>query len=457
MANLGSRWRSSPIFILTSVAVGMISNMFLYGFMVPILPYILEERVKINPSNTSTVTILLLAQNALISTVCTPTIGLIHHLVPSKRVFLIVSLLITLLSSGCMAASRSVYGIMVGRFLQALADSCMKSTGFSTVAEHSTTFPPGSLMRLLNMAVSTGTSAGPMMSGLLLQKYGYWTAWSSVFLLLFIDLVFRLLVDGKSAYYNGPTAADVKTEEVKSDDEETPLLAAPSVQSVPDTASRYQCYLILRQRPFLAVLVHHALIAILLASFDAALPLHVRQTFAWGSAATGLLFSALQTPSIFLTPLFDWLGEKKRKKSEAAPSPTLLGFLLLAPCFALLGLPGHPAFPSLGSETLLGQALYIVSVVLVGVLISSLAGTAAAQTTSTVKTMEGMLGKTATAHALSMVAMSSSLGMVLGPIVSGILMEKLGYLAMNCFWVFLIIITIMIRIIYSYYNDYILI
>ncbi len=43
----GLRWRASTPFIITTVAVGMFTDLFLYGLVVPVLPFMLKERVHI--------------------------------------------------------------------------------------------------------------------------------------------------------------------------------------------------------------------------------------------------------------------------------------------------------------------------------------------------------------------------------------------------------------------------
>lgn len=42
---LGLRWRASTLFIISTVAVGLFTDLFLYGLVVPILPFMLRERV----------------------------------------------------------------------------------------------------------------------------------------------------------------------------------------------------------------------------------------------------------------------------------------------------------------------------------------------------------------------------------------------------------------------------
>lgn len=41
----GLKWRSNTLFIVSTVAVGLFSDLFLYGLIVPVLPFVLQDRV----------------------------------------------------------------------------------------------------------------------------------------------------------------------------------------------------------------------------------------------------------------------------------------------------------------------------------------------------------------------------------------------------------------------------
>lgn len=41
----GLKWRSNTLFIVSTVAVGLFSDLFLYGLIVPVLPFVLQDRI----------------------------------------------------------------------------------------------------------------------------------------------------------------------------------------------------------------------------------------------------------------------------------------------------------------------------------------------------------------------------------------------------------------------------
>jgi hypothetical protein len=52
----------------------------------------------------------------------------------------------------------------------------------------------GQIIAFLSVAVSLGTSYGPMIAGLLFEKCGYQEAWSSTIQLLLVDFVMQILM-----------------------------------------------------------------------------------------------------------------------------------------------------------------------------------------------------------------------------------------------------------------------
>lgn len=84
--------------------------------------------------------------------------------------------------------------VFIGRLVQALASSVMWVIGFSTIADNVKQEHLGKVYGLISVAVAVGTSAGPMLSGILFDFGGYWVAWSSAFVVIVIDIVLRLLM-----------------------------------------------------------------------------------------------------------------------------------------------------------------------------------------------------------------------------------------------------------------------
>lgn len=166
------------------------------------------------------------------------------------------------------------------------------------------------------------------------------------------------------------------------DPENAPLLQPQPSEVVPielrmreRTGLRFYITLF-QHRKFVAGAVSYFVFAILTASFDTTLPLHVRDVFSWGSTQTGLLFVALQSPGIPLSPIVGWVKDRLGTRR-----PITIGFLVLTPLTWLLGVPGDERFPW-ANEGYRGHIIYSVTVALIGITICALNGAGTMEATS---------------------------------------------------------------------------
>ena len=100
--------------------------------------------------------------------------------------------------------------------------------------------------------------------------------------------------------------------------------------------------------------------SVIVGSFDTTLPLYLLNTFHWGSLSVGMMFLGIQGPPIVLAPLIGGLRDRLGLRF-----PTVLGWLLVAPCLWLLAVPGRPWFPWSAPDSH-GEAIVIVSIVVIG-------------------------------------------------------------------------------------------
>jgi MFS family permease len=97
----------------------------------------------------------------------------------------------------------SVPVLFISRTVQTVASSIMWVVGFTTVANTVSLGNTAKTYAMMSMASSLGSSTGPMLSGILFQLEGYWVAWTSAFVLLGIDMAFRLLMVEKKRLATG--------------------------------------------------------------------------------------------------------------------------------------------------------------------------------------------------------------------------------------------------------------
>ena len=266
--------------------------------------------------------------------------------------------------------TASAVAISFARFVQALAGSVMCEVAFTTVAENVNPERLGKTHSVLSVVVSMGTSAGPILSGMLFDLGGYWVAWFSVLMVVVINIVIQSLMP-KQRKDKGKKPVTSLTDDY-AQSETSPLLSVPeevdTIRRMREGIDIHGYTILLQHRRFIAGIVSYLAFAILTSSFNTTLPLHVRDVFGWGSTPTGLLFMALHSPGIALGPLLAWMKDRLGSRH-----PVAIGFLLLAPLVWLVGMPGDRKFPW-ANEDNRGPVLYSVAVMLIGVTTCALNG-----------------------------------------------------------------------------------
>src|SRR5699024_5473873 len=95
--------------------------------------------------------------------------------------------------------------------------------------------------------------------------------------------------------------------------------------------------------------------------FNNTLPVHLRDSFGWGSLPTGMMFLCLQTPAILLAGLAGWLRDRIGLRN-----PATLGWVICTPLILLLGIPGDGKFPWASGEEA-GKPLFVCCLIGFGV------------------------------------------------------------------------------------------
>ncbi|KAJ6123092.1 Major facilitator superfamily domain general substrate transporter [Penicillium capsulatum] len=256
--------------------------------------------------------------------------------------------------------------LFAGRLVQAVANTGVGVLGLANLTQKTSPDELGKLYGIITISTAIGTSGGPLIAGALFKWVGYWTAWSCAFVASFVAIILQgLMVEPTHPddVADGPVKPDAEC------DEESPLLPDPEMQSLFAEKNGVQFYTCLfSNRRYIGGIISTLCYSIVIASFDTTLPLHIRETFHWGSLPAGLLFAALQGPNAFLSVPVAWL-----KQRMGTRHPTSVGFAALAVFLWLTGVPGDSRFPWANCDNR-GPILYIIAVTGSGVMISLLNG-----------------------------------------------------------------------------------
>jgi len=104
---LGYRWRSSQAFLVFTIALGLFSDTFLYGYIVPILSYMVEVRLSLPQSQTQHLATTLLTTHGLVSVVSAPIIAYFADKTPNRKIPLFLALAGCFVATFLLAFSRS--------------------------------------------------------------------------------------------------------------------------------------------------------------------------------------------------------------------------------------------------------------------------------------------------------------------------------------------------------------
>ncbi|KAL4793711.1 major facilitator superfamily domain-containing protein [Aspergillus venezuelensis] len=425
----GYKWRSSQTFIITTATISLFSECFLFGFIVPILPYMLEQRLHINPSQTQTYTTTLLTIYGLISLLSAPFIAHYADKTPHRKLPLLLSLIACATGTILVATSRAIWVLMAGQVLQSLASASVWVVAMATLVDNLDKESKGRVLGASMSVVGTGIFAGPALSGVLLQLVGYWAAWSGALVLLAVDFGMRVvMIDARAMKSEREGNGDVyeQTRLLPETNETSPGINTTASHGE-DGSSTSGFYRIMLSNPrILASLANTLALSLILASFDTTLPLHVRAIFNWGSLPVGLIFFGLQAPSICLGPVIGWLRDRVGLRV-----PTTIAWAAMTPLLWIMAIPGETfSWGRLDGDE--GRGVYIGVIVALGFAFSLTRGAGTFQMMTVVHKLEssnpqifGPYGGNSRLSGLTEVPFN--LGMMLGPLISGSFSELVGY------------------------------
>ena len=117
----GLRWRSGTSFIIITVALALFTDLFLYGLPVPLLPYILQNRLHRPAGDVPKYSSILLAAHAISSAVFCPVVGILVDKFSGRRTPYLVGVLILLSATILSFLGKSVEVLILARVLQGMA------------------------------------------------------------------------------------------------------------------------------------------------------------------------------------------------------------------------------------------------------------------------------------------------------------------------------------------------
>lgn len=449
--------RTSTAFITITVAFAIFTDVFVYGIIVPVIPFALTQRAGIAETDIQYWTSILLAVYGAALLVTAPVCGWLADRSSSRRLPLLLGLLALAGSTVMLCLGRTIGVIAAGRVLQGMSAAVVWVVGLALLVDTVGGEDIGQAMGYVGLAMTVGVLLAPLLGGVVFERAGYYSVWAMAFGLIGLDIVLRLvMVERKIAVrwdsrYE-PKRAQVETKAKSLDrkkeggdgdvtesdgdgDEKTTNEATneqPRADNPPvdqdDNTSNPRDKWFNRLPPVLKLLASRRLLSALWAvliqsslvtSFDSILPLFTKNTFGWNATGAGLIFLPAVIPTL-LGPLIGHLSDKQGPRWYATA-----GFLGCAPFLILLRLVDHD---SLRQKVLLCALLALVGFFLTLALTPIMAEVTYAVMDKENARPRGYYGKNgAYAQAYSLFNVAWAGGCMVGPLLAGLVVNAEGW------------------------------
>ncbi|KAI9047890.1 hypothetical protein LZ554_007692 [Drepanopeziza brunnea f. sp. 'monogermtubi'] len=431
----GIKWRSHKRFIIATVAIGMFTDLFLYGLIVPVIPFILLDKIHVPHSEVQYYTSLLLACYAGAQVLFSLVAGYIADKLPSRQPPFLFGLAAMFASTGMLFWGRSIPMLIAARLLQGMSASVVWTIGLALCIDTVGTAQLGVVIGSIFSVISVGELASPPLGGIVYKKGGSIAVFGIGVTLLVVDFIMRLMVIEKktAAAYGIANDSQISNE---SESETSPLLdngktkeeeledwKIPHPEDQPSWVRSLPILYCLKDRRLWVSQLVSLTQATLLAVLDSTLVIEAQELFGFDSMKAGMLFIPQILPSFIVGPLAG------RAVDKYGPRPiATIGLAFITIPLVLLRIP-HA-----GGVAEVVKMSCCLGLIGVGVPMISAPPLVAAsyvvdQYHAANKGFFGNNGPYGQLYALSSIAFSS--GLTIGPLIAGGLRERIGYGNMN--------------------------
>ncbi|KAK3674180.1 hypothetical protein LTR78_006027 [Recurvomyces mirabilis] len=457
--------RSSATFIIITVSTSIFTDIFLYGIVVPVLPFALTSRSSIQPDQIQTWISIFLAVYGAALLAAAPVCGWLADRTSSRRLPFVLGLVALAASTVMLCIGNSIGVLAAGRVLQGISAAVVWVVGLALLVDTVGSEGVGQAMGYLGLSMSLAILLAPLLGGVVFAASGYYAVFAMAFGLIGFDIVMRLvMIEKKVALRWLPreeVIPDTKKQDMPPLDTRNPALDLQEIPALPvmdDTANKEAAtsdtakttppgtrrplgkfasrlpavIYLLSSRRVLSALWACLVQSSLLTAFDSMLPLYVRDTFHWNSTGAGLIFLPIVVVS-FLGPLIGRASDQVGPRWFATA-----GFVIGCPFIMLMRLVDHN---SLTQKVLLCALLALFGLAMTLVITPIMAEITYAVDAKARRHPPGFFGKNgAYAQAYSLFNMAWAAGCFIGPLMGGLINQRAGWgtstLVLGCLSIF---------------------
>ncbi|CAD6450801.1 0393c4d8-d7af-4f58-aa68-537893771d0a [Sclerotinia trifoliorum] len=321
-------YRSSDWFILTTVCCAIFTDAFLYGVVVPVLPFSLQERSGVPEEEVQWWTSFIFAIFGAAIIIGSPICGWLADHTTDRSITYFVGLFILAAATLLFGLAKKAWLLVVSRMFQGFSAAIVYTVGLALLVDTVGSENIGQWMGTALSCSSVGLIISPLLGGIVYDKAGYMAVFSMAASLIVIDVLLRMLMIEKRTaeryrnVHTSPAEREVQTNGSESInswsepsdtpnptppgfgipnyDESSALLPKKIQNSNPASrAWTLPPVITLLGSPRVCAAIYGIFVNVsILATFDSVLGLFVKETFHWSSLAAGLIFLCLAVPGL---------------------------------------------------------------------------------------------------------------------------------------------------------------
>lgn len=430
---------SNPLALSALPSSNTIQDVFLYGVVVPVIPFALQDRVHISHEHTQHWVSVLLSVYAAGLLFFAPICGVLADWTQHRRGPFLGGLLVLTGATFMLCFGKTIPILVTARVLQGISAAVVWVVALALMADTVSEEESGKAVGYVGLATSMGVLVAPTIGGVVYERSGYYAVFGVTFAVIGFDIVLRLaLIEKKVAErWLEPEATTIEspaTTPNRNDIELGDCKASSAVKekdeataiSEPHVSARKRklpsMLILLKSRRILVAFWGNLVGAMTFTAVDTTLPLYVNQIFGWNSLGAGLAFLALIAPG-FAMPWIGHLTDKHGPRYIAAS-----GLLFSVPFWVLLRLVDHD---TTGQAVLMCALLALLGAATSLLLTPLMAEFSKVCDAKVRQEPDVFRGKSAYAQSYGIFNVSWASGSLLGPLVSAAVKNAAGWKTMT--------------------------
>ncbi|KAG0320466.1 hypothetical protein BGZ99_004498 [Dissophora globulifera] len=387
--------RTHKYFITVTILLALFTDMVTYGIIIPIMPSIIEEI-----HGDSTLTGILVAVYAVGIMSSSPIFGIVSDKMASRRLPMMIGLTGLLIATIIFMLAKVYWLLIIARFFQGVSGGAVWTLGLALMTDSFAANEMGVQMGKALIGHTMGLLGGPPIGGLLHDAFGAKAPfYFSISFALLVIACLSILIEVRAK-----DELEIRRYEVEL--RERALAKGLEVEEPRQTSVMK----LITTKRMIAAMAVTALEAFDLSSLEPTLPYYLRDRFGMTEGRIGLVFIAFTFPTI-VSPLAGWLSDRYGAKYLCSSAVFVCGCLMLV--------------LSIENKPLWGIILTLVGI---GLATSSFIAPILGEISAVVRRSGD---KAAYARAFAIFNITFSFGMVIGPIIAGVIYERHGF-KWNC-------------------------